>query len=157
MARPTAAGSPVAQAGLAYLALLIAIAVMGVALGLTGTFWHTVQQRAKERELLFIGMQYRRAIEQYYQRGPGGVKTYPPNLEVLLRDPRFPGTVRYLRRPYRDPLTNSYDWGLVPAPTGGVMGIYSLAEGQPIKQSDFPSQLGWVSGKSSYAQWQFVY
>ncbi len=156
MARPTGAGSRVAQSGLAYLALLIAIAVMGVALGLTGSFWHTVQQRAKERELLFVGLQYRRAIENYYVNSPGA-KTYPPNLEALLRDIRYPGTVRYLRRPYRDPLTNSDKWGLVPAPTGGIMGIYSLAEGEPIKQTDFPAELGWLSGKATYAQWQFVY
>jgi len=32
---------------------------MGVALAALGTMWHTASQREKERDLLFVGDQYR--------------------------------------------------------------------------------------------------
>jgi type II secretory pathway pseudopilin PulG len=152
MASPTAAGSR----GVALLALLIVIAVMGAALAATGTVWQQVQQRARERELLFVGLQYRHAIQQYYDKSPG-LKTYPPTLDALLRDERAVAVRRYLRRPYADPLTNSAQWGLLLAPGGGIMGIYSLAPGRPIRQANFPAELGWLGTKASYADWQFVY
>lgn len=154
MAHPTEAGSD--QSGVAYLALLIVIAAMGGALGVTGSLWHEVQQREKERELLFVGMQYKQAIEQYYL-SPSNQKRYPPTLEALLLDERMPAIRRYLRRPYRDPLTNAAKWGIVLAPQGGVMGVFSQAEGTPIKQANFPPELAWEGGKSSYSEWQFVY
>ena len=144
------------QRGFAFVALLIVVAAMGAALAASGTIWHQVQQRAKERELLFVGMQYRRAIQRYYDNSPG-VKAYPRTLAALLRDERLPGTQRHLRRPYRDPLTNSDQWELVLAPDGGIMGLYSLAEGRPLRQANFPAELGWLGGMPSYADWQFVY
>jgi type II secretory pathway pseudopilin PulG len=147
---------PHRERGVAFLALLIGIAVLGTALGSAGTIWQQMQQREKERELLFVGLQYRHAIQHYYEQSPAG-NAYPLTLEALLRDERAPGTRRYLRRPYRDPLTNSDQWGLVRAPTGGIMGVYSLAEGRPIKRANFPAELGWPGGKPSYADWQFVF
>lgn len=129
---------------------------MGAALGTAGTLWHQVQQRAKERELLFVGLQYQRAIRSYYEKSPS-IKAYPPSLESLLRDERVPGIRRHLRRPYLDPLTNGSEWGLVLAPNGGIMGVYSLAEGRPIRRANFPPELGWKGGRPSYADWQFIY
>ena len=67
MAQPTTAGK---QQGVAYLVLLIALAAMGAALAATGTIWHEVQQRDKERELLFVGKQWSRAIKQYFENSP---------------------------------------------------------------------------------------
>jgi type II secretory pathway pseudopilin PulG len=154
MAPPTGAGRP--QAGIALLAMLIVIAAMSAALGVTGSLWHEVQQREKERELLFIGLQYRNAIKRYYE-SPGGQNRYPPTLDVLLLDNRTPAIRRHLRKPYRDPLTNSKEWGIVPAPQGGILGVHSLAEGKPIKRANFPAELGWEGGKSRYIDWQFVY
>lgn len=144
------------QQGFLFLALLIVIATMGVGLAAVGSLWHEAQKRAKERELLFVGTQYRRAIQQYYETSPGG-KKYPPTLEALLLDERTPSIRRHLRRPYRDPLTNGAAWGLVNAPQGGIMGIYSLSDGKPVKQANFPAQLNWEGGKTTYADWQFVY
>jgi hypothetical protein len=101
-------------------------------------------------------MQYRWAIQQYYETSPGN-KQYPQTLASLLLDERSPNIRRYLRRPWRDPLNNSPEWGLIPAPTGGIMGVYSLATGAPIKQANFPEVLNWQGGKTSYADWQFIY
>lgn len=134
---------------------MIVVATLGAGLAATGTFWHEVQQREKEVQLLFIGQQYRRAIQQYYESGGGG--RYPPTLEALLLDERTPSIRRYLRRPFRDPLTGSPEWGLVEAPQGGVMGVYSLAPGTPIKKANFPAVLNWEPGTASYAEWKFVF
>jgi type II secretory pathway pseudopilin PulG len=136
--------------------MLVIIAIMGAALASTGSVWRQIQQREKEQELLFVGLQYRRAIARYYERSPG-VKSYPPTLDALLHDERLPGLARHLRRPYRDPMTRAGIWGLVPAPTGGIMGVYSLAAETPIRRSNYPSELGWLGGKPSYADWQFIY
>lgn len=144
------------QGGFAYIALLIVVAAMGAGLAALGTVWHSVQQRDKERELLFVGEQYRRAIERYYLATPGAGK-YPASLEALLQDERSPAIRRHLRKPYRDPLTNAREWGIVNAPEGGIMGVYSLSRETPLKRAHFPLSLGWDDGKASYAEWQFVY
>ena len=107
---------------------------MGVGLALTGEVWHTAAAREREAELLYVGHQYRKAIERYYLSGP---RQYPRTLEDLLKDPRKPGTERYLRRLYPDPLTGKDEWGIVKGPDGGVMGVYSLSEEQPLKSANF--------------------
>lgn len=154
--RLTAAGNRARQRGALFLALLVALAVMGVGLAAAGTFWHQVQQRAKEQQLIFVGLQYKRAIRSYYEASPG-IKAYPRNLADLLRDDRFPGTRRHLRRLYLDPIENSPVWGLIMGPGGGIMGVYSLAPGRPIKQAGFPATLGWADGRTHYSEWQFTY
>ncbi len=135
--------------------MLIVIAAMGATMAATGTIWHQVKRRALEDELIFVGLEYRRAIARYYNATPA--HSYPPTLAALLRDDRMPGVQRYLRRPYRDPLTDSDTWGVVLAPGGGIMGVFSLAKGRPIKQANFPQELGWPGGRPTYADWQFMY
>jgi len=44
---------------------------------------------------------------------------------------------RHLRRLYPDPITNSAERGLVKAPDGGVMGVYSLSEQPVLKTGNF--------------------
>jgi hypothetical protein len=152
MVRPTRAGRR--QAGMAYLALLIVVAAMSAALGVTGSLWQQAQLREKERELLFVGMQYRRAIQRYYEASSG---RYPPSIDMLLLDDRALSVRRYLRKPYRDPMTNSREWGILMAPQGGIIGVHSLSEEKPIKQENFPAELMWQGGKMRYAEWAFVY
>jgi type II secretory pathway pseudopilin PulG len=135
--------------------MLIVVAAMGAALAVTSSVWHEVQRRAMENELIFAGLQYRRAIAEYYNATPA--HQYPPDIGSLLRDNRMPGLVRHLRRPYRDPLTNSTTWGVVLAPGGGIMGVFSLAQGRPIKQANFPAELNWPGNRPTYADWQFMY
>lgn len=144
------------QAGVAYLALLILLAAMGAASATFATIWHTSQQREKEKELLHIGLQFRRAIMQYYESSLGE-KKYPQRLEDLLSDRRFAGERRYLRRIYRDPMTQKTTWGIVPAPGGGIMGVYSLSNEQTLKKDGFPVTLKDLVNKGSYAEWKFVY
>ncbi len=145
------------QAGFTYLALLFLVAVAGVGLAATGVVWSTTQRREKEAELLYVGNQFRTAIESYYQRTPGAVKRYPIKLEDLVRDDRHLATVRHLRRIYSDPLTLSPQWGIVRAPDGGIMGVYSLSTDRPIKNMLFSKKDSAFENANTYSDWRFVY
>lgn len=143
--------------GFGYLGLMFVIAVLTVAAGATSVVWHVAAQREKERQLLFVGDQFRRAIGSYYQSAPSGPGRFPPKLEDLLRDPRYPHVVRHLRMLYRDPLTNSQEWGLIVAPDGGIAGVHSLSEQKPLR-TYFPDVIyADFDGKQRYSDWQFVF
>jgi hypothetical protein len=129
---------------------------MGAASATFATIWYTGLQREKENELLHIGLQFRRAIMQYYESSLGE-KKYPQRLEDLISDKRFLGERRYLRRIYRDPMTQKTAWGIVPAPGGGIMGVYSLSNEPTLKKDGFPVVLKDFANKGSYAEWKFAY
>lgn len=145
------------QAGFTYLALLIVIAVSGLVLASIGELASHAQQREKEVELLFTGDQYRDAIRAFYERSPGGAKRYPQKLEDLLQDSRMPSVQRYLRRLYPDPVTGKADWGLVEAPQGGIMGVYSKSEDEPVKTGAFSKRDEVFAGAGKYSDWKFTY
>ena len=142
--------------GFTYLGVLAAIALLGAVLGSTVEVWHTAVTREKERQLLFVGQQFRQAIEHYYRNTPGQVKKFPATLDELLEDVRLPGTQRYLRRIYRDPITWSSEWGLVKGPDGGIAGVHSLSEAKPIKTAGFGPDDGSFEGAVRYADWVFA-
>lgn len=145
------------QSGFTYLAILFTIAIASVTLGQTGLNWSQENQREKERELLFIGNQFRQAIAVYYERTPGAVKHYPDKLADLLTDKRYNAPQHYLRKLYRDPFTNQKQWGLVVAPEGGIMGVHSLSNLKPIKTSGFDYANVSFEGTHSYSEWIFSY
>jgi type II secretory pathway pseudopilin PulG len=137
--------------------VLIAVALVGVGLAMTGEAWQTTVQREKERELLFVGDEIRRAITQYYEGTPGGVKQFPKKLEDLLRDERYPTVRRYLRKVYRDPMTGKREWGIVQGPGDTVMGVYSLSAKAPMKRANFPPDYSLFGSAASYTDWRFAY
>jgi type II secretory pathway pseudopilin PulG len=141
--------------GFTYLGVLFAVAFMGVTLALIAQIWSTYDRRAKERQLLFVGSEFRAAIQRYFEASPGPQKQFPTSLEDLLRDRRFPDTRRYLRKIYSDPLTGKTDWGLVKGSGGAIVGVYSQAAGAPIKTANFPNGFAF-DGKRSYAEWIFA-
>lgn len=144
------------QSGFAYLLVLLFVVLIGLGLGAAGTLWQTESQRLKESELLYVGEQYRKAINSYYN-APGPIKQFPKSLEALLLDTRQPTLTRHLRKLYPDPMSPKKEWGLVLDPdTEQIRGVYSLASGEPLKQHGFAlNQQGFEEAKS-YAVWQFV-
>jgi type II secretory pathway pseudopilin PulG len=146
-----------AHSGFTYLGLLFIVAMMSASLALVGLVWHAAQKREKEKELLFVGNQYRQAIGRYFLATPGNIKQYPHSLDDLLKDARRLNTRRYLRRLYADPITGNSKWGLVKASDGGIMGVYSLSEDEPIKTSNFKGLDKDFENKKSYAEWWFIY
>lgn len=144
--------------GFTYLALLVALMVMGIMLGRTGTAWKQVMQREREEELLFRGAQIQDAIRHWHKPHGSGEHIATPlnNLQDLLKDPRRSGTVRYLRRLYQDPISNG-DWNLIRDPARGIIGVASPSNKLVIKQDNFPEQLQNLAHKTRYEEWQFMY
>jgi type II secretory pathway pseudopilin PulG len=133
--------------GFTYIGLLLAVAMLTAGLGLAIEAWHTTLRRDREAELLHIGNQYQRAIMLYYEGSPTGRPRYPRELTDLVRDDRYPATRRYLRRIFPDPVTGA-EWGIMKAPDGGIMGIYSTSTAKPFKQR---------GAAASYQDWKFAY
>jgi type II secretory pathway pseudopilin PulG len=148
--------APKPQQGFTYLGLLIIVAVMSFGLSAIGELYSHAAQRDKERELLFVGHQFRDAIASYYDRSPGA-KVYPQKVDDLLEDKRFPMPQHHLRKLYRDPLTGSTDWALVEAPGGGFMGVHSRSEEAPIKTGNFDVADQAFEGAQHYTDWAFTY
>jgi hypothetical protein len=143
--------------GFTYLFALFALAIASAMAARGSVVWHTESVREREQELIRIGEEFRGAIGTYYERSPGAVKRYPEKLDDLLRDDRYLSLQRYLRRIYRDPFTGKAEWGLVQAPTGGIMGVYSLSTGKPMKTAD-PHETGVkFSNARHYSDWKFTY
>lgn len=140
-------------AGFTYLAVLFAVAILSGGLALVGEMWDTAAQREREAELLFAGNEYRVAIERYYLSGPQ--RQYPGSLEDLLEDPRRPGIERYLRRLYADPMTGG-EWIVIRDPQGGILGVHSASEAQPLKVAGFKRRDAGFAGAPRYADWRFV-
>lgn len=143
--------------GFTYIGLLIMISIMSLTLALAGTLWSFTQQRQQESQLIFIGNQYRQAIANYYERTPGTLKTYPQTLQDLLLDNRYVSIQRHIRKLYPDPINGNADWGLVTAPQGGVMGVYSQSNTKPIKVDGFKLVNMGFENQKTYQGWKFVF
>lgn len=147
----------IAVAGFAYLWTLMLVGFMGVGLSIGGHLYQTSIQREKEMQLLFIGRQFRLAIERYKSSGPENAKDqYPASLDDLLKDPRYPNTVRHLRKLYIDPMTGKNEWGTLVL-QGRIVGVHSLSEKKPIKQDNFEASDASFRNKTKYSEWVFTY
>lgn len=153
---PSMAASRRRQSGFTFLWLLFLVAGLGVSMAAIGTLWHSAVQREKEAELLFVGDQYRRAIESFMKASPNGAQQLPKSLDELLLDPRFPQTVRHLRRLYPDPITGAAEWGLLKDAAGGISGVHSRSERTPFKTRNFPKAYEEFADKGEYRQWIFT-
>lgn len=145
------------EIGAAYLMLLLTILVMGIGLVAVSEVWHTTLRREKELELLFIGDQYRQSLRLYFTQTPSGnALRYPLKLEDLLKDPRVPGTKRYLRKIFADPITGDTKWGLILGPNGGIVGVHSMSQEQPIKTANFSMENKAFENMKHYSDWVFL-
>jgi type II secretory pathway pseudopilin PulG len=141
--------------GFSYVALLVAIVIIGISLGAAGKYWQNVMLREKEEEMLFRGDQYRKAIERYYNAVPGRPQ-YPQNIDDLLTDNRTPVGKRHLRQKYKDPMTGE-DFAEIRDPrTRAIVGVYSTSEKEPLKKDNFPPAYKDLAGKSKYSEWLFI-
>ena len=143
--------------GFALLAVLTIVIIMGISLGAVGLSWSIILKREREEELLFRGSQIRDAISRWNIPRPGEHASTPlRDLKDLLKDPRTPQTVRYLRRLYTDPITNK-EWVLLIDPSKGIQGVASASQEMPLKTSGFPDDFQDFNGKSRYCEWRFIY
>lgn len=145
------------EAGFTYLGILFAVAFLGVGAAATGTLWSVSGRRAMERELLFVGHEFRQALERYYRMGPAGARQYPRSLEDLLVDRRTGVEHHHLRQVYRDPMTGRRDWELIIIPDGSIVGVKSRATGRPLKRASFAPDDAGFEDADCYCDWRFVY
>jgi type II secretory pathway pseudopilin PulG len=148
--------APIRGIGLVLIGVLLLLVLAGLAALVGAEVWATALKREREEQLLFVGEQYRRAIESYWRASPGPVKTLPSRFDDLLLDDRFPMPVRHLRRLYRDPLDERADWGVVKIGSG-IAGVYSTSTEAPLKRSGFPERYVHFEGADGYNHWRFVF
>lgn len=143
--------------GLTLIGLMVAIAVLSLSVAVAGTSWSVRRQQEREKELLWRGGQFQRAIASYYERSDlGNSKQYPPNLQALLEDERGLEKKHHIRQLYNDPITGG-EWQIIPGPSGGVMGVRSQSTLRPYKEEGFPPSERGFAGAQSYSDWLFCY
>jgi len=133
---------------------MILVAILAMVSAAVLSAGSSLQRRMNEEELLFIGSQFAEAFRSYFEATPAGQRNYPAKLEELLRDPRYPGVRRHLRRIYVDPMTGKAEWGLVPAPNG-IVGVHSLSQRATLKVAEFEPAFAALMGKKTYDEWKF--
>ena len=143
--------------GYAMVALLVAMSIMAVMLGLVLPVWQTAIRREREAELVFRGEQYVQAIRLFQRRYAG---TFPPNVDVLVKQ-------RFLRRRYQDPITG-IDFQPVYAGTGTTTGDARAGGALPpttfsvrggiigVVSTSTEASLRLYNGRGRYNEWSFV-
>jgi type II secretory pathway pseudopilin PulG len=144
------------QWGFTYIGLLMVMAIAGIGMAGVGIVWHQDAQREREKELLFIGDEYRKAIGSYYENSLGEAKQFPATLEDLVTDKRFPNTKRHLRKLYSDPMALGKPWQLV-LQQGQIIGVYSASKQTPIKKIGYEPPYETFGEAAEYSDWKFIY
>lgn len=143
--------------GFTYLGVLLFVAVLAVVAGGSVTWGQVMHRRMAEEALLETGAAFGEALRGFARATPQGQPQSPKTLDDLLRDPRFPGTVRHLRKVFADPMTGSATWGLARDPSdGGIVAVFSLSCAKPIKIGNFDARFANFAGRTIYRDWKFV-
>ena len=143
--------------GFTYIGLVVLLAILGLVAAAGMKTGALMQRAAAEQELLEIGAAFSEALRSYAAATPKGQPPQPPNLDALLKDPRFPGVRRHLRRIFVDPITGKAAWGLV---TNGdktwITGVYSLSDAKPLKVGNFDMRFVNFDNKERISDWKFT-
>jgi len=144
------------EAGFTYLATMFAVFLVGLSSMVAAQQWQTQVQREKEAELLFRGDAIRRAIYTYCRTARAGMTFCPKSLHDLVKAPGTVAVRRYLRKNYKDPITNG-DWELIKSRNGRtLLGVRSRSKTRPLKQGGFPEAFGNFAGSQEYSDWVFI-
>ncbi len=143
--------------GFAYIALLATVAIIGILSAGSLQIGTLIERRSAEEDLLYIGIQFQQALASYASATPPGTSPMPTSVEDLLRDHRYPGVRRHLRKFYVDPITGKADWVILNA-TGlsGIVGFHSASDMKPIKAAGFPKEFQNLINARAYSDWVFV-
>jgi len=138
------------------IALLLMLMLVGIGALSAAEVWATSRKREREVELLWVGDQYRHAIESYWKATPGPRKVLPSSISQLLDDDRFPNAVHHLRQAYRDPMAEDVDFEPVII-NNALVGVHSTSKQAPMKHAHFPRRYAQFANAEDYSQWQFVF
>ena len=133
-------------------ALMAAVAIMMIMLAAAVPSWRYVMRNDAEEELIFRGGEIADAIARYQRRNGNAL---PPSLEVLVKG-------KFLRRPYKDPMTKHGRWRFIrpgeaigpvpsgiPGATGGPTTTTTTTTTRPSAFSQPGSTLGGFQGVAS--------
>ncbi len=137
------------------MAALVAVAITAAGSLAALRYGATQQQREKEAWLLFVGGEYRVALERYARAGVGVAGQGPRELEDLLMDRRGRQPLHHLRRLYPDPMTGRADWVLLRDAGGRITGLHSSSDRAPFRRSGFGSPEKGFEKATTYRDWVF--
>ena len=134
------------QQGYVLIVMLLFLALMVIGLTAGAPAMAQRVRREREIELIHRGKQYARAIKLFYRK----FGRYPTRLEELEKT----NNIRFLRRRYKDPMTESGDWRLIhfgeaqlTTPNGAPLMPGATAPGAAMSQGT--SGVGVAPGSSS--------
>lgn len=119
-----------AEKGYVLLIVMMMAALLLISLAAAAPSIYVEGQREKEKELIFRGEQYARAIELFHAQ----FHRYPTSVKELLHT----NDMSFLRQPFRDPMTKSGAWRFMHATATGVV-LDSKILGPPGKQKTPPA------------------
>lgn len=112
------------ERGLTLVELIVSFTIMSLLTAMAVPMARSRIRHERERDLRLALREIRTAIDKYKDAADAqqlgqlkvGTEGYPEKLEVLVEGVRGTGQVekklKFLRRIPKDPMTNSYDWGL---------------------------------------------
>lgn len=101
------------EAGYILLIVMMMATLLLISLAAAAPSIYVEGQREKEKELIFRGEQYARAIILFHQQ----FKRYPTSVKELLHT----NNLSFLRQAYPDPMTRSGKWRFIHATANGVV------------------------------------
>ena len=101
------------DAGYILLIVMMMATLLLISLAAAAPSIYVEGQREKEKELIFRGEQYARAIMLFHQQ----FKRYPTSVKELLHT----NNLSFLRQAYPDPMTRSGKWRFIHATANGVI------------------------------------
>jgi len=122
--RPGLAPRGFRQRGMTLIELIAAFTILSILTAMSVPLTRYKVRRDKEKELRYALREIHRAIDAYKDAANAGrfqvkvgTEGYPETLEMLVEGVVMSGTtdgskVKFLRRIPKDPMTNTYDWGL---------------------------------------------
>jgi hypothetical protein len=103
----------VPEAGYILLIVMMMATLLLISLAAAAPSIYVEGQREKEKELIFRGEQYARAIMMFHEQ----FKRYPSSIKELLHT----NNLSFLRKAYPDPMTRSGEWRFIHATANGVI------------------------------------
>ncbi|MCW5624539.1 MAG: type II secretion system protein [Burkholderiales bacterium] len=142
--------------GFVLMASVLLVFVVAVLLALLARLWEADSLRDRERELLWVGSQFRAALVGYAAATPEEASPLPERLDELLLDHRVDPPVRHLRRLYVDPMTAKPDWDVVRTEDGRIRGIRSRSKARPLRPDGLWPEERAFAGAKHYSDWVFT-
>jgi type II secretory pathway pseudopilin PulG len=160
-------GRPGSQAGITFVSVIFMVMIFSIMSTMAAKSWSGLMKREREEELMFRGGQIFKAISTWHRVKPGSHPGTPlRELKDLCKDPRSLQNIRYLRcdpekkEPLSymllDPVTGKEFEVIKGGPGGGIVGVKSTSEIEPLKQANFDDQFKHFEGKKKYSEWLFV-